>query len=102
MTCKPYDKTTNSGGYCFNSLLSHVLGTQFDESCLACFAATEQRAIDRKEMAGKTMKDKVAVQVAQVIWSEITDEDWSRATPEQQRKYIRIAQAALIAADSAT
>lgn len=37
--CKPYDKATNSSGWCFSSLLCQVLGVKFDEQCLRCFAA---------------------------------------------------------------
>jgi hypothetical protein len=44
------------------------------------------------------VNDKAVLRAAQAIWNEITDECWSRATPAQQRKYIGIARAALIAA----
>lgn len=38
MACKPYDAATDTGGYCFGSLLSQVLGVKFDECCMDCFA----------------------------------------------------------------
>lgn len=37
--CKPYDKASNSGSFCFDSLLSQVGGIKFDEHCIECFAA---------------------------------------------------------------
>lgn len=39
MRCKPYNRETNTGGFCFTSLLNKVLGTRYDDSCMACFAA---------------------------------------------------------------
>lgn len=38
------------------------------------------------------------LRAAACIWGEITDEFWKDATPEQQRRYIGIARAALIVA----
>lgn len=39
MNCKPYDAATHTGGFCFTSLLNKVLGTRYDDTCIACFAA---------------------------------------------------------------
>jgi hypothetical protein len=39
MTCTPYDATTNTGGFCFSSLLCRVLGVKYEDQCIACFAA---------------------------------------------------------------
>lgn len=44
------------------------------------------------------VNDKSVALAAQAIWESITAEFWSRATPEQQRKYIGIARTALLAA----
>ena len=44
------------------------------------------------------VNDKAILRAAACIWGEITDEFWSNATPDQQRRYIGIARAALIAA----
>lgn len=50
-------------------------------------------------MTGRgTVNDKDVVRAASCIWGEITDDFWSNATPEQQRRYIGIARAALIVA----
>lgn len=44
------------------------------------------------------VNDKAVLRAAQAIWDEIVGDFWERATPAQQRKYIGIARAALIAA----
>lgn len=49
-------------------------------------------------MGETVVLDKDIVRAAACIWGEITDEYWSEATPEQQRRYIGIARAALTVA----
>jgi hypothetical protein len=44
------------------------------------------------------VNDKAVVRAAACIWGEMTDEFWSRATPEQQWRYIGIARAMLTVA----
>jgi hypothetical protein len=45
-----------------------------------------------------SVNDKAIVLAAQVIFQEINGEYWSDASPQQQRDYIGVARAALIAA----
>lgn len=39
MTCKPYNKETNTDGFCFGSLICKIMGVKFPDDCVKCFAA---------------------------------------------------------------